>query len=138
MACKRCGQCCKDRGSFWHLSDHPLIKKFNDRRRQGRSIKLNMINEAGECLLYDGFDCLIEKYLGWEAKPEICKQYNCEKCVTATITIKEAKKRAVHDALVETHGNRTTAARILGIPERTLYRYIAADPEIKNKFKVRE
>ena len=70
MNCKRCGKCCH-RGDFWYLSEHPLIKRLHLEARpqldDGRCALLNTDNE-----------CMIEKYLGRDAKPDVCKEYDCE------------------------------------------------------------
>jgi hypothetical protein len=29
--------------------------------------------------MYENGDCLIEKYLGRDAKPDVCKEYDCER-----------------------------------------------------------
>ncbi len=67
--CKKCGKCC-DRGDFWYLSKHPLIVLFyaksKPQKEEGKCIMLSISNE-----------CLIEKYLGRDAKPDVCKEYEC-------------------------------------------------------------
>ena len=66
--CKRCGRWC-NRGDFWYLSEHPLVQKF---QFSGKRM------DTGKCLMLNGNTCLIEKYLGRDAKPDICKEHDCE------------------------------------------------------------
>ncbi len=70
MSCDRCGKCC-NRGDFWYMSEHPLIKRLwmesKPQSEEGRCVMLNTDNE-----------CMIEKYLGRDAKPDVCKEYNCK------------------------------------------------------------
>ena len=70
--CQKCGKCCH-RGDFWQLSKHPMIVEFAYNKN------LNKINSEGVCLMLDGTDCMIEKYLGKSAKPEVCNAYDCSK-----------------------------------------------------------
>lgn len=69
MTCKRCAKCCKKNGDFWWSSKHPLIGHF------ANSDITNY--ESGMCRMLEGNECLIEKYLGRDAKPEVCKEYEC-------------------------------------------------------------
>jgi hypothetical protein len=77
MACKRCGKCCKN-GDFWWDSEHPLMQSLH-KALYDRDVKQN---EDGECLFLADINgvatCLIEKYLGTEAKPQVCKDYPCK------------------------------------------------------------
>ena len=68
--CKQCGKCCH-RGDFWQLSKHPILVQIYvlDEIR---------IEETGECLFLKDNECMIEKYLGRDAKPDVCKEYDCE------------------------------------------------------------
>ena len=70
--CQRCGKCCY-RGDFWQLSEHPMIVEFAYNKN------LKKINSDGQCLMLNGKDCMIEKYLGKSAKPDICNEYDCSK-----------------------------------------------------------
>ena len=72
MPCKQCGKCC-NRGDFWHYSKHPLVQRI------GAMVPASNLSSSNQCylLLYPNI-CLIEKYLGRDAKPEICKDYDCE------------------------------------------------------------
>ena len=73
--CKRCGKCCH-RGDFWQLSEHPKVKSFAN--------EFSIHEEDGPCLMFRPERgsiksyCLIEKLLGYDAKPNVCKEYNCE------------------------------------------------------------
>jgi len=51
-------------------------------------------------------------------------------CDAARKRLEAAEKAVILAALEETHGNRTRAAELLGMPVRTLHRHIAAHPEI--------
>lgn len=51
-------------------------------------------------------------------------------CDAARKRLEAAEKAVILAALQETHGNRTRAAQLLGMPVRTLHRHIAAHPEI--------
>ena len=73
MGCKRCGNCCRNIGTIWVNSPHPLIKAiylvlpdeyFTD---YGDCLMLAQINEVNTCLLH--------KYLGFEAKPQECRDH---------------------------------------------------------------
>ncbi len=71
QSCKRCGKCCH-RGDFWWASDHPLLVAIH----LASDITCH---EKGECLMLDsGNGCMIETYLGRDAKPDVCKEYDCE------------------------------------------------------------
>lgn len=75
MACKQCGKCCEHLGPGWfRLSDHPLIKAFTDILfcKGGDEFP-----DEGGCGMYDEetHECLIHKYLGFDAKPEVCREY---------------------------------------------------------------
>lgn len=67
--CQRCGKCCH-RGDFWYLTKHPLIAAIATMQFKS--------NDEGPCLMLDGKDCMIEKYLGKEAKPDVCNEYDCK------------------------------------------------------------
>jgi hypothetical protein len=67
--CKKCGKCCH-RGDFWWISPNELIRRFANSNIDHR--------EEGSCRMLSGNKCLIEKYLGRDAKPEVCKEYDCE------------------------------------------------------------
>ena len=70
--CNRCGKCC-NRGDFWQYSKHPLIMRL------GAMIPAVNISHENQCLCFEAPNtCLIEKYLGKEAKPDICNQYDCK------------------------------------------------------------
>ncbi len=73
--CKRCGLCCQTVGSLFFLkSYHPLIRVI--------TVKMSSIkNEPNTpcCMLSEDEEglvvCLLEKYLGYDAKGFICKMY---------------------------------------------------------------
>ena len=75
--CKRCGKCCKDVGTIWAQSEHPLIRAFGaatNRRVPGLfRIKgpcdMLAIEASGRAV------CLIQKWLSHSAKPEACRGY---------------------------------------------------------------
>jgi hypothetical protein len=71
MSCDRCGTCCGKFG-MWVESPHPLMQRFlvllND-----RAVK------AGCCPFCIDNICWLEKYLGRDAKPEVCRDYLCER-----------------------------------------------------------
>jgi len=66
--CKQCGKCCH-RGDFWQYSKHPLIGHFAN---SGVTCY-----DTGMCRMLENNKCMIEKYLGKDAKPDICKKYDC-------------------------------------------------------------
>jgi len=60
--------------SFWLHSDHELIEAF------GRRMPPDFYNDDGPCdmLVIEGSGravCLIQKWLGWAAKPTACRDY---------------------------------------------------------------
>jgi hypothetical protein len=72
FTCRRCGTCCSDVGSgFWRRSDHELVRAIaatDQPTDDGRRCQmLRMRNGRAECLL--------QKYLGREAKPQACYDY---------------------------------------------------------------
>jgi hypothetical protein len=69
MTCTCCGACCQTR-HMWLLSSDPMIRAIAG--------SMTPSPQEGSCDMYDG-DCMLEKYLGREAKPEICRNYLCEK-----------------------------------------------------------
>ena len=73
MECKRCGNCCRNIGTIWVNSKHPLIKALYD------SLPDDYFTDYGDCLMLEkvnGIDtCLIHKYLGFEAKPDVCRKH---------------------------------------------------------------
>lgn len=80
--CQRCGLCCNNIGTIWVHSEHPLVKTVAE------LVFVNdLFADEGPCLFlaYDSSEqaiCLIEKYLGHNAKPEVCQNYpeDGEKC----------------------------------------------------------
>lgn len=79
--CQRCGTCCDNIGTIWVHSQHPLIKVV------GELVFVNdLFADEGPCLFltYDSNNqaaCLVEKYLGKGAKPDVCRDYpDGEKC----------------------------------------------------------
>ena len=86
FACKRCGNCCEQLGPGWfRLSDHPLIKAFAEVLFL---CEREPLPDEGGCamLIYEDGGCgkavcLIHKYLGWRAKPEVCRQFRGEDAV---------------------------------------------------------
>ncbi len=80
MKCKQCGECCKDIGqsAFLH-ADHSLIDAVAAMSGIEATYK-----DTGPCaMLYreEGgyYVCLIEKFLGRAAKPEMCRDFTCFK-----------------------------------------------------------
>ena len=47
-----------------------------------------------------------------------------------TLSVEENEKRLLRQALLEARGNRTRAAKLMGISRRTLHRKIAQWPEL--------
>ena len=81
--CQRCGKCCKDVGTIWAQSEHPLIWAVGaavNRRVPG------LFRDHGPCdmLKMDPCGratCLLQQWLGWKAKPAACREYpDGEKC----------------------------------------------------------
>ena len=78
--CKRCGKCCEDLGTMWVSSKHPIVQAIylgipdEYFRDWGRCTMLAKVNGVQTCLLH--------KYLGKEAKPDVCQEYpeEGEKC----------------------------------------------------------
>ena len=72
IICIRCGKCC-DMGTIWVNSEHPLIK------RVAAYLKTDDFDDGGLCdmlMLEKGKAvCWIQKYLGYEAKPDVCREY---------------------------------------------------------------
>jgi len=70
LNCQQCGKCC-DMGTIWVNSEHPLVraagKAVTDFRDGGSCDMLVYIN--GKAV------CLIHKYFGYDAKPEVCRDY---------------------------------------------------------------
>ena len=72
--CKQCGKCC-NKGDKWYLSKNPIIKLINEAEILPRK-------ESGKCeMLQENGLCGIEANLGRDAKPDVCKEFNCEKSV---------------------------------------------------------
>lgn len=80
--CKQCGKCCEHLGPGWfRQSNHPLIKRVAGllsilEGAAGQYLP-DGPEELGCCAMYDTetHECLIHKYLGFDAKPEICQAY---------------------------------------------------------------
>ena len=77
MECRRCGKCCKN-GDFWRGSSYPDIKSFATSMGLYQDRDEDHI-DSGDCLMlkFEGemAVCLIEKHLGREFKPQVCKDY---------------------------------------------------------------
>lgn len=79
IICERCGKCC-EMGTIWVNSVHPLIKVA------ATYLEADDFDDGGPCdmLIFEKGKavCLIHKYLGYEAKPEVCREYpeEGEKC----------------------------------------------------------
>lgn len=75
--CKRCGKCCA-MGTLWTQSPHPLIARVAramfSRGAQGSD---GSPSDPCDMLVMDGETaiCLIHKYLGADAKPDVCQDY---------------------------------------------------------------
>lgn len=75
MTCKRCGLCCEQLGvSFWTHSEHPFIRAISE------TLGDDYTNDMGQCAMLERHangrtSCLIQKWLGYKAKPEACKAY---------------------------------------------------------------
>jgi DNA-binding NtrC family response regulator len=48
----------------------------------------------------------------------------------ASLSVEENEKHLLHEALIKSHGNRTKAAKFMGISRRTLHRKLAQWPEL--------
>jgi DNA-binding NtrC family response regulator len=48
----------------------------------------------------------------------------------ASLSVEENEKRLLREALIKARGNRTQAARLMGISRRTLHRKLAEWPEL--------
>ncbi len=77
FVCKRCGDCCIDLGTICVNTDHPLIKALVE-----PWFLYDAITDMGKCpvLIFENNQavCLIEKYLGRDAKPVVCQEYEGE------------------------------------------------------------
>ncbi len=81
MKCKRCGWCCKEVGlSFFIHSQHPIIRAMPN-------LDWTLIEDGvGPCAMLTWekgkATCLLQKYLGYAAKPDVCRDYpdGDEKC----------------------------------------------------------
>jgi DNA-binding NtrC family response regulator len=49
---------------------------------------------------------------------------------TCSVSVEENEKRLLREALIKARGNRTQAARLMGISRRTLHRKLAERPEL--------
>jgi DNA-binding NtrC family response regulator len=47
-----------------------------------------------------------------------------------SLSVEENEKHLLHEALIKSHGNRTKAAKFMGISRRTLHRKLAQWPEL--------
>jgi two-component system response regulator AtoC len=47
-----------------------------------------------------------------------------------SLSVEENEKHLLHEALIKSHGNRTKAAKFMGISRRTLHRKLALWPEL--------
>lgn len=76
--CKRCGQCCMGIGkSFWTHSEHELINATKARLESDfyddtGTCDMLIVHESGRAV------CLLQKWLGHNAKPEACRKYPFE------------------------------------------------------------
>jgi transcriptional regulator of acetoin/glycerol metabolism len=50
-----------------------------------------------------------------------------------SLSVEENEKRLLRQALIESHGNRTIAAKLMGISRRTLHRKLHQWPELDLK-----
>ncbi|MCK9570165.1 hypothetical protein M0R72_14570 [Candidatus Pacearchaeota archaeon] len=83
--CSRCGLCCQQ-GTIWVNSQHPLIQRIVKVLYGYGALSDGFFRNDGPCdmlVVRDGAaTCLIEKYLGFECKPDACQDYPGEdKCV---------------------------------------------------------
>ncbi len=75
IICGRCGKCCKDVGTMWTGSTHPIIQELYALTPADR------LSDSGRCgmLVFAAPGgravCYIEKHLGREFKPEVCREY---------------------------------------------------------------
>lgn len=77
--CQKCGVCCQV-GTIWVWSKHPIIQAIGDSIHQESP---EYLADTGRCaMLNNDNECLIEKYLGREFKPQPCRDYpeDGEKC----------------------------------------------------------
>lgn len=81
--CNRCGNCCRNTGTIWTNSPHPLIKAI--------SLELpdEYFRDYADCTMLvkinDQPACLIHQYLGFKAKPLECRDHEGdERCVKVT------------------------------------------------------
>ena len=80
---KQCGACCRKIQSpgFWkqvELTDEQIELLQTERAKHPKEW-LRPPSYAGPCDMLIGNICLIHKLLGWEFKPEGCKNYVCER-----------------------------------------------------------
>jgi len=77
--CKQCGKCCH-RGDFWQHSNHQFVKYLATALRcKGSFVRRKLLADEGPCLMLTNHNfCAIEITLGRDAKPDICKEYECE------------------------------------------------------------
>lgn len=72
--CRRCGKCCENVGTLWLQSKHPIIQRIYSAMhplgcRDNQPCDMLYFTKKGKAI------CLLEKYLGKKAKPEICQKY---------------------------------------------------------------
>jgi Fe-S-cluster containining protein len=71
--CQRCGKCCEHVGrNFWVHTEHPLVEAMIKRLKYDTDIDEPcdmLVQEDGKAV------CLLQKYLGLEGKPDVCRDY---------------------------------------------------------------
>ncbi len=79
MECKRCGKCCANKTS----TDIWLQSRLT-REQIAELVKEREVPTKGRCCMLTTREnkptCLVHYKFGYEAKPDICKQYICKEC----------------------------------------------------------
>lgn len=74
--CKRCGKCCREQRDHWKQTEfkHPIIEMLRNLHPNFRCPEhCLMLRMEGDVAV-----CMLQELFGYEAKPEVCREYFCE------------------------------------------------------------
>jgi hypothetical protein len=75
MVCQQCGRCCRElvEKDFWRQA------KLTREQKEILEQKKNPPEKGCEMLMDDTGECLIHKLFGYNAKPDLCRNYPKER-----------------------------------------------------------